>query len=53
MVLTEEDNEIKIIRDEKQLNRRMASGCNDRGMIAWEMHLWTPDAPNGRKVIII
>lgn len=53
IILTDEEGEISIIRDEVELNRRMSSGCNDRGMIAWEMQIWTPDCPYGRYIVLI
>ena len=55
MVLTSDDSnsQLCIIRSEEELNRRMSSGCNDRGMIAWEMQIWTPDSPHGRSIVLI
>lgn len=53
MDLTKEDIELAIIKEEEKLNKRMEKGCDDRGMVAWEMHLWTPDAPHGRKVPVL
>uniref|UniRef100_A0A183BK10 Acetyl-CoA carboxylase n=1 Tax=Globodera pallida TaxID=36090 RepID=A0A183BK10_GLOPA len=44
-----ENDELMVLRDEEQIVQRMAHGSNDRGMVAWEMDLWTPDAPLGRK----
>nr|CAD2158339.1 unnamed protein product [Meloidogyne enterolobii] len=55
MILTSDDPnaQLNIIRSEEELNRRMSSGCNDRGMIAWEMQIWTPDSPHGRTIVLI
>uniref|UniRef100_A0A914I9B7 Acetyl-CoA carboxylase n=1 Tax=Globodera rostochiensis TaxID=31243 RepID=A0A914I9B7_GLORO len=53
MVLPEENDELKVLRDEEQIVQRRAHGSNNRGMVAWEMDLWTPDAPLGRKIVLI
>lgn len=53
MILPSDNEEIMVCRDEAELNRRSRKGENDRGMIAWEMELYTPDAPTGRKIIVI
>ncbi|KAL3102143.1 hypothetical protein niasHS_003552 [Heterodera schachtii] len=53
MILHEDEGELEVLRDEEQMSKRMARGRNDRGMVAWEMHLCTPDAPLGRKIVLI
>lgn len=63
MILTGDENGVSekddkntiftVLRDDNELERRSQAGVNDRGMVAWEMELWTPDAPNGRKIVVI
>lgn len=63
MILSGDDNGVSdkddavsqftVLRDDVELERRSRAGVNDRGMVAWEMELWTPDAPRGRKIIVI
>lgn len=53
MILTNENGEIEVCNDFKELTYRSQNGNNDRGMIAWEMKIWTPDAPRGRKIVVI
>jgi acetyl-CoA carboxylase carboxyltransferase component len=52
MLLDDTTGEIHVCREESELKRR-AAGHNDRGMIAWEMELCTPDAPQGRTIVVI
>lgn len=52
LILTDEEGEIKVCKDSVELTRR-SNGNNDRGMIAWEMEIWAPDAPRGRKIVVI
>jgi len=53
MLLADEEGEIEVCRDEAEMHARAEKGNNDRGMVAWEMELFTPDAPQGRKVVVI
>lgn len=63
MILTGDENGVSeaddkntqliVLRDNDELKRRSRAGVNDRGMVAWEMELWTPDAPHGRKIVVI
>uniref|UniRef100_A0A915CYB2 CoA carboxyltransferase N-terminal domain-containing protein n=1 Tax=Ditylenchus dipsaci TaxID=166011 RepID=A0A915CYB2_9BILA len=55
MILQDDEGEIEVCRDQTELNkiRRSKTGENDRGMIAWEMCIYTPDVPSGRKIVVI
>ena len=53
MVLTAEEKDITVIRDAEELEKRNSTPSNDRGMVAWEMHVFTPDSPSGRVFIAI
>lgn len=44
---------LTVCRDQEEMARRSETGGNDRGMVAWEMELWTPNAPRGRKIVVI
>uniref|UniRef100_A0A7E4WC75 Acetyl-CoA carboxylase n=2 Tax=Panagrellus redivivus TaxID=6233 RepID=A0A7E4WC75_PANRE len=53
MILESEDGPINVIRDPEELQRRKNHPQHDRAMVAWEMHISTPDCPQGRKVVVI
>jgi acetyl-CoA carboxylase/biotin carboxylase 1 len=53
MLLDDKTEELTLCDDEEILRRRANSAENDRGMIAWKMDLWTPDAPKGRSIVVI
>uniref|UniRef100_A0AC35FMC3 Acetyl-CoA carboxylase n=1 Tax=Panagrolaimus sp. PS1159 TaxID=55785 RepID=A0AC35FMC3_9BILA len=53
MILKSEQGPITVIQDENLIKKRAETGGNDCGMIAWEMEMFTPESPEGRKVIVI
>lgn len=49
----EDDEEITVCQGEELMRKRAENAANDRGMIAWLVELRTPDAPNGRQIVLI
>ena len=45
--------ELVIGRDDQLVEDRRAPGNNDVGMVAWKLTMRTPEAPNGREMIVI
>uniref|UniRef100_A0AC35UAX5 Acetyl-CoA carboxylase n=1 Tax=Rhabditophanes sp. KR3021 TaxID=114890 RepID=A0AC35UAX5_9BILA len=53
-MILEEDNSFYVCRDEQKLKERAANALNNRGMVAWEVQIYTPEAPlKGKKIVII
>ena len=53
LVLLDESGPITVISDEDELRRRAEATANDRGMVAWELKLYSPDCPQGREIVLI
>lgn len=54
LILESEDAaEITVCHGEETMRKRAENASNDRGMIAWLVELRTPDAPNGRRMVVI
>ncbi|CAD5217041.1 unnamed protein product [Bursaphelenchus okinawaensis] len=52
LVIKHGSTEIKVL-DEEEMLKRSTNGTNERGMIAWIFDLYTPDAPQGKQIIVI
>lgn len=53
MILDDNADRFYVCRDKEELRRRAENGANDRGMLAWEIEICTPDAIEGRKIVVI
>ncbi|KAH7713843.1 acetyl-CoA carboxylase 1 [Aphelenchoides avenae] len=53
MILDDSANRFYVCRDKDELRRRAENGANDRGMLAWEIDICTPDAIEGRRIVVI
>jgi biotin carboxylase/acetyl-CoA carboxylase carboxyltransferase component/biotin carboxyl carrier protein len=53
MILESEQGPIKVLKNAEIIKKRAEESENDCGMIAWEMKMFTPDSPKGRKIIVI
>ncbi|TMS36122.1 hypothetical protein L596_003371 [Steinernema carpocapsae] len=52
-LILEPSGEIVVCRDEAELKKRASSGSNSCGQVAWEMTIFTPERPQGRKLVVI
>lgn len=54
LILESEDaEEVTVCHGEELMRKRAENAANDRGMIAWLVELRTPEAPNGRQMVVI
>uniref|UniRef100_A0A7E4VD69 Acetyl-CoA carboxylase n=1 Tax=Panagrellus redivivus TaxID=6233 RepID=A0A7E4VD69_PANRE len=50
---SEEAPSVSVLRTPEENKLRRTQPSNDRGMLAWELKLYTPDAPTGRAIVVI
>uniref|UniRef100_A0AC35U7F3 Acetyl-CoA carboxylase n=1 Tax=Rhabditophanes sp. KR3021 TaxID=114890 RepID=A0AC35U7F3_9BILA len=53
-MIIEDDDTFCVCDDKNELKKRAINCLNNRGMVAWEIHMFTPDAPlHGRTIVVI